>query len=42
MQHPARLTESLGIERSFQAMADADLTLVVVDSSAPLGEADST
>ena len=28
--------ESLGIERSFQAMADADLTLVVVDLSGPL------
>jgi tRNA modification GTPase len=28
--------ESLGIERSFQAMADADLTLVVVDLSTPV------
>lgn len=28
------LVETLGIERSFQAMADADLTLVVVDLSA--------
>jgi tRNA modification GTPase len=28
--------ESLGIERSYQAMADADLTVVVIDSSAPL------
>jgi tRNA modification GTPase len=28
--------ESLGIERSYQAMADADLTIVVVDSSTPL------
>jgi len=28
--------ESLGIERSFEAMADADLTLVVVDSSSAL------
>jgi tRNA modification GTPase len=28
--------EKLGIERSYRAMADADLTLVVVDSSAPL------
>src|SRR5712692_9394174 len=27
--------ESLGIKRSFQAMADADLTLVIVDLSAP-------
>ncbi len=30
------LVESLGIERSYQAMADADLTLVVVDGSQPL------
>jgi tRNA modification GTPase len=30
------LAETLGIERSFQAMADADLTLVVIDLSAPL------
>jgi tRNA modification GTPase len=30
------LVESLGIERSYQAMADADLTLVVVDSSREL------
>jgi tRNA modification GTPase len=29
------LVESLGIERSYQAMADADLTLVVLDASAP-------
>lgn len=34
------LVESLGIERSFQAMADADLTLVVLDLSAPLAEDD--
>ena len=27
------VVESLGIERSYQAMADADLTLVVVDAS---------
>ena len=32
--------ESLGIERSYQAMADADLTLVVVDLSAPLDAED--
>jgi tRNA modification GTPase len=32
--------ESLGIERSREAMADADLTLVVVDGSKPLTEAD--
>jgi tRNA modification GTPase len=31
----AELVESLGIERSLQAMADADLTLVVVDISQP-------
>jgi tRNA modification GTPase len=29
------LVESLGIERSWQAMADADLTLAVLDASAP-------
>ena len=29
------LVERLGIERSYQAMADADLTLVVVDAAAP-------
>jgi tRNA modification GTPase len=32
--------ESLGIERSFQAMADADLTLVVTDLSQPPHEQD--
>jgi len=36
----AALVESLGIERSFQAMADADLTLVVVDVSQPLDDQD--
>jgi tRNA modification GTPase len=30
------LVENLGIERSYRAMADADLTLVVVDLSMPL------
>ena len=30
------LVETLGIERSYQAMADADVTLVVVDLSAPI------
>jgi tRNA modification GTPase len=30
------LVETLGIERSYQAMADADLTLVVVDLAAPI------
>ncbi len=34
------LVESLGIERSFQTMADADLTLVVVDLSAPAEDQD--
>jgi tRNA modification GTPase len=32
--------EVLGIERSYRAMADADLTLVVVDASLPLEDAD--
>lgn len=32
--------ETLGIERSYQAMADADLTLVIVDASVPLEAAD--
>ncbi len=32
--------ESLGIERSYQAMADADLTLVVVDLAQPFAEED--
>ena len=32
--------ESLGIERSYQAMADADLTLVVIDASAVVETAD--
>jgi tRNA modification GTPase len=32
--------ETLGIERSYQAMADADLTLVVVDLSEPIGPDD--
>jgi len=34
------LVERLGVERSFQAIADADLTLAVVDGSLPLGPAD--
>ena len=34
------LVESLGIERSLQAMADADLTIVVVDGSVELGAED--
>jgi tRNA modification GTPase len=36
------VVESLGIERSYQAMADADLTLVVVDASQRLIDADET
>ncbi len=32
--------ESMGIEKSFQAMADADLALVVVDAGAALTDAD--
>ena len=34
------LVETLGVERSFQAMADAGLTLVVVDLSVPVEQAD--
>jgi tRNA modification GTPase len=34
------VVESLGIERSYQAMADADLTLVVVDASQALSKED--
>ena len=34
------VVESLGIERSYQAMADADLTLVVVDASQSSGPED--
>lgn len=34
------LVESLGIERSYQAMADADLTVVVVDASGQQGPED--
>ncbi len=30
------LVETLGIERSYQAMADADLTLVILDLAAPI------
>src|ERR1017187_611574 len=40
IREDAELVESLGIERSFQAMADADLTLVVMDLSEPPGEPD--
>jgi tRNA modification GTPase len=34
------LVETLGIERSYRAMADADATLVVLDLSAPVGADD--
>lgn len=34
------LVETLGIQRSFEAMADADLTVVVVDASRPLEDRD--
>jgi len=34
------LVETLGIERSYQAMADADLTVVVIDLSVPTVRAD--
>ncbi len=34
------LVESLGIERSYRAMADADLTLLILDSSMPLQSED--
>jgi len=36
------VVEKLGIERSYQAMADADVTLVVVDSSTPLRPDDTS
>jgi tRNA modification GTPase len=35
IRETAERVESLGIERSYQAMADADLTLVVIDASEP-------
>jgi tRNA modification GTPase len=40
IREATELVESLGIERSFQAMADADLTLVVVDLSIPQNHED--
>jgi len=40
IRESAELVESLGIERSYQAMADSDLTLVVVDISQPLDQQD--
>jgi tRNA modification GTPase len=40
IREPAELVESLGIERSYRAMADADLTLVVIDLSQPAAPED--
>jgi tRNA modification GTPase len=40
IRESTELVESLGIERSYQAMADADLTIVVVDLSADLDATD--
>jgi tRNA modification GTPase len=40
IRESSELVESLGIERSYQAMADADLTIVVVDASAPIDAMD--
>jgi tRNA modification GTPase len=42
IRESAELVESLGIERSYQAMADADLTLVVIDVSQALDQQDRT
>ncbi len=36
----AERVEALGVERSYQAMGEADLTLVVIDLAAPLEEVD--
>ena len=36
IRETGELVESLGVKRSFEAMADADLTLVVLDISKPL------
>jgi tRNA modification GTPase len=41
IREPGELVESLGIERSYQAMADADLTLVVIDLSQPAAAGDT-
>jgi tRNA modification GTPase len=41
IRETAELVESRGIERSYQAMADADLTLVVIDLSASLSAEDN-
>ncbi|MBI5086596.1 MAG: tRNA uridine-5-carboxymethylaminomethyl(34) synthesis GTPase MnmE [Acidobacteria bacterium] len=36
IRHSGDVVEKLGIERSFQAMADADITIVVLDASQPI------
>jgi tRNA modification GTPase len=40
IRETSELVETLGMERSYQAMAEADLTLVVADASAPLRDED--
>jgi len=40
IRQATELVEKLGIERSYQAMAEADLTIVVLDLSEPLTSAD--
>src|SRR5207302_5760627 len=40
IRHGEGIIENLGIERSFQAMADSDLALVVIDLSVALEEQD--
>jgi tRNA modification GTPase len=42
IRESSETVEALGIERSFQAIADADLTLVVVDASQPLSSDDES
>ena len=42
IRQTAERVESLGIERSYQAMADADLTLVVVDLAQPFTAEDES
>jgi tRNA modification GTPase len=42
IRQTAERVESLGIERSYQAMADADLTLVVVDLAGPFTAEDES
>jgi len=42
IRQTAERVESLGIERSYQAMADADLTLVVVDLARPFSAEDES